>query len=55
VKGGKGKGMGAGRRDEDLGVCAALCLSTATCTKIYFIQGSNCNLYYGPDAFNNGI
>ncbi|OBT71645.1 hypothetical protein VF21_09709 [Pseudogymnoascus sp. 05NY08] len=38
-----------------MAVCAALCLATATCTNIYFIQESNCNLHYGPNAFNNGI
>ncbi|KFY49143.1 hypothetical protein V495_00699 [Pseudogymnoascus sp. VKM F-4514 (FW-929)] len=40
---------------SSMAVCAALCLSTATCTSIYFIQGSNCNLHFGPKAFNNGI
>lgn len=40
---------------SSMAVCAALCLSTVTCTNIYFIQGSNCNLHYGPKAFNNGI
>lgn len=39
----------------NLAACSAICLATATCTNIYFIQGSNCNLHFGPDAFNKGV
>src|SRR5690348_8358111 len=36
----------------NLEACSAQCLADATCTNIYFIQGQNCNLHYGPDAFH---
>ncbi|OBT60866.1 hypothetical protein VE03_09694 [Pseudogymnoascus sp. 23342-1-I1] len=38
-----------------LSACSAQCLATAACTNIYFIQGSNCNLHSGSDAFNKGV
>lgn len=38
--------------------CASQCFSTTTCTNIYFINGTNCNLHYGPTSYadnNSGI
>lgn len=37
-----------------LAACSAQCLATATCSGIYFIQGTYCNLKYGPRAFLSG-
>jgi hypothetical protein len=31
--------------------CGAQCLSTSTCTNVYFIQGQNCNLHYGDFSY----
>lgn len=31
--------------------CGAKCLSTSTCTNVYFIQGSTCNLHSGPSSY----
>jgi hypothetical protein len=31
--------------------CGAQCLSTSTCTNVYFIQGKNCNLHYGVFSY----
>ena len=38
-----------------LAACSAQCLATLCCTNIYFIQGKNCNLHYGLNAFNNNV
>ncbi|KAI9050624.1 hypothetical protein LZ554_005783 [Drepanopeziza brunnea f. sp. 'monogermtubi'] len=31
--------------------CAAQCIATSTCTNVYFVQGSTCNLKYGPVSY----
>lgn len=38
-----------------LAACSAQCLATACCTNVYFIQGMNCNLKFGPRAFNENL
>ncbi|KFZ19602.1 hypothetical protein V502_03566 [Pseudogymnoascus sp. VKM F-4520 (FW-2644)] len=38
-----------------LAACSSQCLATSCCTNIYFIQGKNCNLHYGPKAFNSNV
>ncbi|PVH71238.1 hypothetical protein DL98DRAFT_660757 [Cadophora sp. DSE1049] len=38
--------------------CAGICTSTATCTNFFFINGTYCNLHYGPLAYvinNSGV
>jgi len=35
-----------------VGVCAAQCLATSSCTSFYFTQGSSCSLHYGPVSFS---
>jgi hypothetical protein len=38
--------------------CAAECITTSTCTNIYFNTGVNCNLHYGPISYvanTNGV
>jgi hypothetical protein len=31
--------------------CGAMCLSTSTCTNVYYVQGATCNLHYGPFSY----
>jgi hypothetical protein len=33
------------------GACGAQCLATNTCTNVYFIQGSYCNLHFGVSSY----
>jgi hypothetical protein len=35
------------------GACGAICWATATCTNVYFVQGSYCNLHSGEYTFFN--
>jgi hypothetical protein len=38
--------------------CGAQCMATATCTNIYFVAGSSCNLHYGQMSYvpnNSGV
>ena len=36
---------------ESVSACGAICLATATCTNVYFVEGSNCNLHSGDYTF----
>jgi hypothetical protein len=31
--------------------CATQCFSTSTCTNVYFVNGTTCNLHYGPTSY----
>lgn len=40
---------------SSIAACGAQCVATGCCTAIYFIKGSNCNLKYGPRAFDQNV
>ncbi|KFY08962.1 hypothetical protein V492_05773 [Pseudogymnoascus sp. VKM F-4246] len=40
---------------QSLSACSAQCLATPCCTNFYFIQGTSCNLKYGPSTFNYNV
>jgi hypothetical protein len=35
-----------------VGICAAECLNTPTCSSFFFVQGEKCHLRYGPISFS---
>ena len=36
---------------KSIQACASECFSTSTCTNVYFVNGTTCNLHYGATSF----